>query len=177
MNPRTRAMLAALPARQLNLILVGLVLIAAMLAWSLGLRGALAEYRQLKLTLATLEAAGPGPNQPPAAPLPAAPAADAPATAPAPLALIAAVSHSAAQAGVTVSSAAQGPRLTVGPVAMHTIEIEANGSYEAIMAWLDGIETRQPAVGVIQLELQPDAAGTRRHLRLQLAIYDTGAMP
>lgn len=176
MNPRIHAMLAALPARQLNLILVGLVLVVAMLAWSLGLRGALAEYRQLKLTLATLEAAGPGPNPPPAA-LPAAPAADAAVVAPAPLALIAAVSHSAAAAGVTVSSAAQGPRLTVGTIVMHTIEIEANGSYDAIVRWLAGIEAGQPAVGVIQLELQPDAAGARRHLRLQLAIYDTGAMP
>src|SRR5690606_4592323 len=108
------AALAALPARQLNLMAIGVVLIALALAWSVGLRAPLAAHAKQRKALATLEtraattranAPAPAPAVPASAPASA--ASTAPLVAPAPLALIAAVSRSAAHAGVTVSSAAQ----------------------------------------------------------------------
>jgi type II secretory pathway component PulM len=98
-------------------------------------------------------------------------------TAPAPLALIAAVSRSAAQAGVTVSSAAQGAEQQVAGLRLHTVDISASGSYAAILAWLADIEASQPAVGIVRLALSADDAGDRRRISLQLAIYDTEGSP
>lgn len=176
MSPRLQALLAALPARQLNLILTGAVLIVAMLAWSVGLRAPLAAYRLHAATLATLEANAAGL---PARAAPAAPTAapTAPLPVPNPLALIAAVSRSAGTNGVTVSSAAQGPQLTVAALHLHTLDITASGSYAALMAWLAAIEAEQPAVGIAGFELQPGATPAARQIRLQLTIYDIGTPP
>lgn len=176
MSPRLRQMLAALPARQLNLILTGVVLIAAMLAWSAGLRAPLAAYRQQGAALAALQAAAR--KGPPAAALPdaAQPPAAAPAPAPQPLELIAAVSRSAGRHGVTVSSAAQGPQLKLAGLRAQTLDIAAGGSYGALMAWLAEIQAGQPAIGIVGFELQPGTAGVRA-IRLQLAIYDAGTVP
>jgi len=178
MKPGIHAALVALPARQLNLIAIGVVLVALTLAWSVGLRGPLAAYRQQGKTLAALEASARA-----AAPVAAPPATRAPAAsaraleAPAPLALIAAVSRNAARAGVTVSSAAQGAQHEVAGLRVHTLDISASGSYGAILAWLADIEASQPAVGIVQLALAPDDAGDKRRIDLQLAIYDTEGMP
>ena len=178
MKPEIRDALAALPARQLNLIAIGVVLIALALAWSVGLRAPLAAYRQQGKALAALEARA-GTAAPVAAPASAAAPAPLalPLEAPAPLALIAAVSRSAAGAGVTVSSAAQGAQQQVAGLRLHTLDISASGSYGAILAWLADIEASQPAVGIVQLALTPDEAGDRRRIALQLAIYDTEGMP
>lgn len=183
MKPPIHAALAALPARQLNLIAIGLVLIALALAWSVGLRGPLAAYRQQSAALAALEASLAGAPAPgtaaPSNPAPAATPTPAPAPAPAPLALIAAVSASAARAGVTVSSAAQGAQYPLADLQVHLLEITASGDYTAIVGWLADIEASQPTVGVAQLGLQPgpaNAADTRT-IKLQLAIYDKGATP
>jgi len=182
MNPRfqkTGEALAALPARQLNLLAIGVVLIVAALAWSVGLRAPLAAYRAQQQALATLAAAPPAPPAPamPGAAADPAPAARPSAPAPAPLALIAAVSRSAARAGVVVSSAAQGAHHPLADLRVHDIDITASGSYGAIIDWLADIEASQPAVGVVQLDLRPDAGGERRNVKLQLAIYDTPETP
>jgi len=172
--------LAALPARQLNLIAVGAVLVALALAWSVGLRGQVAAYRQQSQALAALEARvrAAEATAPPSTSAAAAFAATArPVVAPAPLALIAAVSRSAALAGVTVSSAAQGAQQQVAGLPVLTLDIAASGSYTAILAWLADIEASQPAVGVIQLALTPDESGDKRRIALQLAIYDTERAP
>ena len=182
MKPGIRAAVAALPARQLNLMAIGALLIALALAWSVGLRAPLAAHAQQRKVLATLEAraAAASANAPaPAttAPAPASAASAAPPVAPAPLALIAAVSRSAAHAGVTVSSAAQGARQQLAGLQLHTLDIAASGSYTAILAWLADIEDSQPTVGIIQLTLAPGDAGDKRRISLQLAIYDTEPTP
>ena len=184
MKPGMREALAALPPRQLNLIAIGVLLIVLALAWSLGLRAPLAAHAKQRKALTTLEAraAVAGNNAPAPAPAAAASAAGAapsaaPLVAPAPLALIAAVSRSAAQAGVTVSSASQGARQQVAGLQLHTLDIAASGGYAAILAWLADIEASQPSVGILQLTLAPDDAGDKRRISLQLAIYDTEATP
>lgn len=181
MSPKLRDLLAALPARQLNLIVGGVLVIALLLAWTLGLRAPLAAYRQHKTTLATLEAANA--NAPVAAP-PAATGATVPTivptaapVAPEPLALIAAVSHSASQSGVTVSSAAQGAARTVGGVRLLTVDFAASGSYAAILDWLAAIERLQPTVGINALALEALDDTDTRSATLQLVIYDTGTPP
>ncbi|HEX8604544.1 MAG TPA: hypothetical protein VF774_17995, partial [Pseudoduganella sp.] len=100
----------------MNLLCIGIVAIAAMLAWTVGLRGPLATYRQQRTALTTLEAAAASMANTQAGIATASAAAAAPGNqaavtvaAPAPLALMAAVSRSARLAGVEVSSAAQGP--------------------------------------------------------------------
>jgi type II secretory pathway component PulM len=178
MSPKLHELLAALPARQLNLIVGGMLVIALLLAWTLGLRAPLAAYRQDKAALAALEAASA--NAPVAAP-PAAPgAAITPAAAPVapdPLALIAAVSHSASQSGVSVSSAAQGVARTVAGVRLITVDIAASGSYAAILDWLAAIEWQQPTVGINALTLEAPEDTDNRSATLQLVIYDTGTPP
>jgi type II secretory pathway component PulM len=177
MNPRLQHMLAALPARQLNLILVGVVLIVAMLAWSVALRAPLAAWRQQGAVLAALEASAPAAQAATTAP-PVAPAAPVQAVAvPQPLDLIAAVSRSARKTGVAISSAAQGQQPNVAGLRLQMLDIAASGSYGAVLAWLADIEATQPAVGINGFELQPGATGSERQIRLQLAIYDIGAAP
>lgn len=178
MKPDIRAALAALPARQLNLLAIGVVAIALTLAWSAGLRAPLAAHAQQRRALATLEADASGASaaaMPPAAATPT--AAAAPAIAPAPLALIASVSRSAARTGVSVSSAAQGGQQQVAGLRLHTLDISARGSYAAILAWLADIEASQPTVGILQLTLAPEPDGDKRTIWLQLAIYDSEEKP
>lgn len=180
MKPGIREALAALPARQLNLMAIGAVCIALALAWSVGLRAPLAAHGKQRKALATLEARAAkasAPLSPSATPVPAPAISAAPLVAPAPLALIAAVSRSASGAGVTVSSAAQGGQQQVAGLRLHTLDIAASGSYAAILAWLADIESSQPTVGIIQLTLSPDDAGDTRRIALQLAIYDTEQQP
>ena len=52
MSPKLRDLLVALPARQLNLVVGGAIVIALLLAWTLALRAPLAAYRQHKAALA-----------------------------------------------------------------------------------------------------------------------------
>lgn len=176
MKPTLHPTLAALPARQLNLLAAGAILIAAALVWTLAIRAPLANLRQQQVRLASLDAssaitlAGRMPAVTPAAlPDPAAP--------PSPLDLIAAVSAGAQEAGVTVARAVPGPERAVAGLRQQTLEIEASGGYGDILAWLDGIEARQPAVGILRLELRPAEDGPRRQVRLQLAAYSTEAKP
>jgi len=176
MKPTLHQTLAALPARQLNLLAIGAILIAAALVWTLAIRAPLAKLRQQQVRLATLEAtsavtvAAPIPAAAPAAlPEPVAP--------PSPLDLIAAVSAGAHDAGVTVARAVPGPERVVAGLRQQTLEIEASGGYGDILAWLDGIEASQPAVGILRLELRPGEDGPRRQVRLQLAAYSAEAKP
>jgi len=176
MSPKLRDLLAALPARQLNLVVGGAVVIALLLAWTLALRAPLAAYRQHKAALAALEAAGTA--TPGAAPTTTSHAAITPAPAPPePLALIAAVSHSAAAADVAVLSAAQGTQRTVGGVRLLTVEIVASARYTALLDWLAAIERQQPTVGIHQLTVEVADDTDDRAITLQLVIHDTGTPP
>jgi len=176
MSPKLRDLLVALPARQLNLIVGGAVVIVLLLAWTLALRAPLAAYRQHKTTLATMEASGAAalvaPS--PSAPAPAITPAAAP---PEPVALIAAVSRSATQSGVAVLSAAQGAQRTVAGVRLLTVEIVASGGYGAVLDWLATIERQQPTVGIQRLTVEAAPDTDDRAITLQLVIYDTGTPP
>ena len=176
MSPKLRDLLVALPARQLNLIVGGAVVIVLLLAWTLGLRAPLAAYRQHKTALAAMEASGA------AAPVATSPSAPAPAITPAatppePVALIAAVSRSATQSGVAVLSAAQGAQRTVAGVRLLTVEIVASGGYGAVLEWLATIDRQQPTVGMQRLTVEAAPDTDDRAITLQLVIYDTGTPP
>ena len=176
MSPKLRDLLVALPARQLNLMVGGAVVIVLLLAWTLALRAPLAAYRQHKAALAVLEAAGT--TSPAAAPPSAPAAATTPAAAPPePLALIAAVSHSAAESNVAVLSAAQGAQRTVAGVRLLPVEIVASGGYTAVLDWLAAIERQQPTVGIQRLTVEAADDTDDRAITLQLVIYDTGTTP
>lgn len=176
MSPKLRDLLVALPARQLNLIIGGAVIIVLLLAWTLALRAPLAAYRQHKTALAAIEASGA------AAPVALSPSAPAPAITPAaappePVALIAAVSRSATQSGVAVLSAAQGAQRSVAGVRLLTVEIVASGGYTAMLDWLATIERQQPTVGMQRLTVEAAPDTDDRAITLQLVIYDTGTPP
>jgi len=176
MSPKLRDLLAALPARQLNLVAGGAIVIALLLAWTLALRAPLAAYLQHKTALAALETAGTA--TPGAAPLTAFPAAITPAPAPPePLALIATVSHIAAASDVAVLSAAQGTQRTVGGVRLLTVEIVASARYTALLDWLAAIERQQPTVGIHRLTVEAADDTDDRAITLQLVIHDTGTPP
>jgi type II secretory pathway component PulM len=177
MTPSLRQALAALPARQLNLVAIGAVAIVAALMWTLAIRAPLAALRQQQVRLVALRAAQA--NAP--APLPAgSPAAGSAAlpplpAAPAPLALIAAAGASARAAGLTVGGAVPGAERSIAGLRQQTLDIEASGSYGAILDWLDGIEARQPAVGIVRLNLRAAPEEARRLVQLQLGAYGTEA--
>ncbi|WP_036168264.1 GspMb/PilO family protein [Massilia sp. 9096] len=164
--------LAAMPARQLNLVAVGAVAIVAALALS-ALRAPLSNLRAQGARLAALKAAPQFASSTP--PAPAAP--PRPVVMPTPLALIAAVSASARAAGVTVASAVPGAQNTVAGLRRQTLDVEASGGYGAILDWIAAIEAKQPAVGVVRLELKPAPDQPRRQVHLQLAAYSTGSQP
>jgi len=176
MSPKLRDLLVALPARQLNLIVGGVIVIALLLAWTLALRAPLAAYRQHKAALAALETAGTATSSAasPSAPTDAITPAPAP---PEPLALIATVSHSAAEYNVAVLSAAQGTQRTVGGVRLLTVEIVASARYTALLDWLAAIERQQPTVGIHRLAVEAADDTDDRAITLQLVIHDTGTTP
>jgi hypothetical protein len=197
MTPSLRHALAAMPARQLNLVAIGAVAIVAALMWTLAIRAPLAALRQQQIRLVSLHAAQanalPPPTGLPATGLPATgspptglPATGSPAAgpatalpplpaAPAPLALIAAAGASARAAGLTVGGAVPGLERSIAGLRQQTLDIEASGSYGAILEWLDGIEARQPAVGIVRLNLRPAPDEPRRLVQLQLGAYETEA--
>jgi len=174
MKPGFQQALAALPARQLNLLAIGIVAIAAALAWTLAIRAPLAAMRLQQAQLNSLRSSAAGAG---VAPLAAAAPADLGAVpaAPAPLDLIAAVSASARDAGLVVAGAVPGPERSVAGLRQQTLDIQASGGYGAILGWLDDIEARQPAVGFTQLSLRPAPEEPRRLLQLQLGAYGTEA--
>lgn len=168
MKPTFTQTLAAMPARQLNMIAIGSVAIVALLVWTLALRAPLAALRQQQARLAGLAAAAPGAvlstvAGPVAAPQPPA--------APSPLELIAAVGAGARAAGLTLGGAVPGAERNVAGLRQQTLDVDAGGDYGAILGWLDDIEARQPAVGITRLELRPAPDEPRRLVRLQLAAY------
>lgn len=173
MTPSLRQALAAMPARQLNLVAIGTVAIAAALMWTLAIRAPLAALRQQQVRLAALQ---PAQAHAPA-PLPAGAAAALPPlpSAPAPLALIAAAGAAARTAGLTVGGAVPGPERSIAGLREQTLDIEASGSYGAILEWLDGIETHQPAVGIVRLNLRAAQEEPRRVVQLQLGAYEAEA--
>jgi len=180
MKPGFQQALAALPARQLNLLAIGIVAIAAALAWTLAIRAPLAALRLQQAQLTSLRgSAAVASMAPVAAPVaaiaPADPGAAPAPAAPAPLDLIAAVSASARDAGLVVAGAVPGPERSVAGLRQQTLDIQASGGYGAILGWLDDIEARQPAVGIIRLELRAAPEEPRRLLQLQLGAYGVEA--
>ena len=173
MTPSLRQALAAMPARQLNLVAIGAVAIVAALMWTLAIRAPLAALRQQQVRLVSLRAAQA--NAP--APLPAATQTSLPPlpAAPAPLALIAAAGASARAAGLTVGGAVPGAQRSIAGLRQQTLDIEASGSYGAILEWLDGIEASQPAVGIVRLNLRAVPEEARRLVQLQLGAYEAEA--
>lgn len=169
MTPSLRKALAAMPARQLKLIAAGIVAIAAALAWTVAIRAPLAALRQQKARVAVLEAerASTAALRTAAAGLDAAPPLPA---APAPLELVAAVSGSAHDAGLAVAVATPGAERSVAGLRQRSLQLEASGSYAAILDWLAAIEARQPAVAVTRLALRAQDDG-RRQVQLQLGAY------
>lgn len=176
MNASLRSALGALPARQLNLVCIGIVAIAAMLAWSAGVRAPLAAWRQQRAALTALQATAATMATPRTGAVPVAAVGQPPAP-PTPLALVGAASEAAKLAGVAVSSAAQGADRPVAGLRQQTVDIVAAGSYPAIQAWLADIERTQPAVGIARLALQPGDTGAQRKVTLQLAIYGPVSAP
>jgi len=181
MKPTLLQSLAAMPARQLNLIAVGTIGIAAALVWTLAIRAPLAALRLQQAQLASFQLASV--NAARSAAMPGAPAASTAAALPpapeppAPLALIAAVGASARSAGVSVGGAAPGAERSVAGLRQQPLDIEASGSYGDILAWLDEIEARQPAVGITRLTLRPAPEEPRRLVQLQLGAYATAGTP
>lgn len=176
MSARLRTALGMLPARQLNLLCIGIVAIAAMLAWSAGVRAPLAAWRQQRAALTALQAAAAAIPAVRTGPVPPA-AVGRPILPPTPLVLIGAASEAARLNGVAVSSAAQGAEQSVAGLRQQTVDIAAIGTYQAIQAWITELERSQPTVGIVRLAMQPGQAGAQRKVMLQLAIYGPPSAP
>lgn len=174
------ASLAGMPARQLNLLLGGVLAVVLALLWTFALRAPLAALRAQQAEVArTAPAVNPAAS---ALQLPALEARVAALTASvgAPtgatigamqLGLIGGVERAATRHGVVLRSAAPGPERIVATFSEVAIDVEAAGSYQALVAWLSEIESGAGALSVVSFELRAGDSPQQRIIKIRLAAY------
>ncbi len=176
------AALARLPARQLNLLLGGVLAVVLALLWTFALRAPLAAVRAQRAELAGFRApaAAPAQTAQQVAALERAVAtlagalgepADGGGAGALQLRLIGEVDHTAGRHGVLLHSAAPGPERSVGSFSEVAIDIEAAGSYPALLAWLGELEAGPGALSVVSFELHAGEGARQRIIKTRLAAY------
>lgn len=182
--PDTAAVLARMPARQLHLLLGGVLAIAAALLWTFAVRAPLAQLRlqhaerdrmalvaadpaQLARQLAALTSALATLETTVAAHGGAAAGADGGQLQ---LRLIGMAERACARHGVQLRGAMPGPARTVAGFTEVSIDVEAVGSYPALIAWMTDIEAAG-ALSVVSFDLAAGDGGGGRLVKTRLAAY------
>lgn len=183
MMARAMRLLAAMPARQLHLLGIGLLLVLAASLWTVALRAPLAQLRSVRAEQVRLDAGGADPT------LLAAQLALVdgsikvlsarlglgggahPAAAQMLVALVGDVNRLALALGVKVTGvtpAQDGQTMVFDQVGF---EIEATGSYGALLAWMAAIEGAQGNIAITRVAMQPTKTPGRIHIDLHIAAY------
>lgn len=172
---------AALPPRQLHLMGIGVLLIAAAALWFYGLRAPLAGLRavraeQARLTLAagdprllaaqlaaleTDSAAlakrlGTGPAQPSAQLL---------------VGLMGELGALARAQGVALHGVTPAPEATTLAFTQVGFDVAASGSYAGLLAWMAAIERAQPNLSIAGFSMEPSAAPGQVAINIRIAAY------
>ena len=174
--------LAKLPARQLHLLLGGMLLVTAALLWTYAIRTPLAALRAAQAERVRLESGvldanllaaqlkaleeevatlsvrlGLGAVRPPSAQML--------------LGLIGEMNALAASHGVTLSAA--NPAEATQAVGFDEIgfDAEATGSYQALLAWMTAVEAAAPNIAVARFEMSAGKADGQVELRARIVAY------
>lgn len=188
MMARLTASLMRMPARQLYLILGGLLAVAAALVWTLMLRQPLAALRLQAEERSRLEQV----ERTPAAQKAELAALDRDAGAMAmklapprpqgggndlPLAVIGELDRAAARHGVRLSGATPGPARIVARLTETPFDFEAVGGYQELIEWLADIEARQPNLGIARFDLRPSDKTGQVIMKIRVNVYTLGGAP
>lgn len=182
MNKAVLTWLGAMPARQLPLLLGGVLLIAGALIWSVGVRAPLAQLRAQQAERARLVAGGADPQravrdeqqlardiavierQLGFDPVPLAPEQ-------AQLRLIDGVQRSAEHHQVQLRAVAPGPARALAGFDELPVDVEAHSSYAALTAWMAQLDSVAPTAAVLAFDLQAGSGAARRGVKLRIAVY------
>lgn len=184
--PALTAALARWPARQLYLVLGGLIAVAAALAWTL-LRPPLAVLRLQAVERAALGQVDrdPAAQRGELAALERDASALA-ATLAAPagrggadelqMAVIGALDRAAALHGVRLSGATPGPGRVVARLVETPFDFEAAGAYQELFEWMAEIERSQPNLGIVRFDMRPETNG-QVIMKIRVTAYTLGGAP
>lgn len=174
--------LGALPARQLHLIGAGLLLVLAAGLWTYGLRAPLTQLRAVRAEQQRLQAGGADPR-PLAAQLAQLDAdivavstrmglgAAHPAPATMLVTLMGDVNRLALAHGITVNAVTPSQDVQTMVFDQVGFELDANGSYTALLAWMAAIEAAQVNIAIAGFEMEPAKAAGQIHARIRIAAY------
>lgn len=182
MTDRIARACSALPARQLHLLGAGLLLVLAASLWTLALRAPLAQLRIVRAEHQRLAASGPDPR------LLAAQLAQLDADVetlstrlglksvhPAPaqmlVTLVGDINRLALAHGITVNGvtpAADTQTMVFDGVGL---ELDANGTYGALLAWMAAIESAQANIAIAGFDMQPAKAPGQINIKIRIAAY------
>lgn len=178
--------LARVPARQLNLALIGTLVIACALVWLLAVRTPLATLRVMQAESARLEAVA------------VAAATDTDglrlqgerlAAEAAALShdldkvymqrsadqmlvyLISEVDRAGTRHGVKLSGAMPGQARKVAIFDEIPFDVEARGSYQSLVDWMGEIERSLPALSIVRFEIRPADAPPQLAMKIRIAVY------
>lgn len=183
---RLTAALTRMPARQLHLLLGGALVVVLALLWSFALRAPLAQLRAQRAEQArmALSAADPAQLARQLAALTGEVAAlesslsrqggggaDLPVagTSQLQLRLIGAVERAAARHAVQLRGAVPGPARTIAGFREVSIDVEAVGSYQALMAWM--ADADGGALAVVSFDLGAGDSAGARVMKVRMAAY------
>jgi Tfp pilus assembly protein PilO len=174
--------LARIPARQLNLLLAGVLVVVAALIWVFGIQTPLARLTLMRSEQArlTATAADPAALQQQNASLAAQIALLSRDLDKADLArspdqmlvhLISEVDRIGLRHAVQLSGAMPGPRRRVVIFDEIPFDLDARGSYAALMAWMADIERSLPTLSIVRFEMQNTDAPPQLAMKIRIAAY------
>lgn len=181
MNTPVEHALAALPSRQLHLILAGLLLIAASLCWLFALRAPLAQLRTLQSECARLEMTATDTtlqrqNQQLAEQIATLArqlgAIDSSRSPDQMLVeLISAIDRAGQRHGVTLNGATPGGLRKAVIFDEMPFDVEAHGSYQALIDWMADIEQALPTLAIARFDIHPSEQPAQLTMKIRIAAY------
>ena len=191
MNPDWIRKAAALPARQLHLAGAGLLLIAGAALWFHALRAPLTALRAVRAEQAQLAQAAGDPHllaaqlaalaadsreleqRLGAGPGNASAQTSAQTSAQAQVRLVGNLGALAREQGVAVHGVAPAPdEMALGFVRLG-FDVDASGTYGALLAWMNAIERSQPNLSIAGFDMRTGTAPGQVAIRIRIAAYQT----
>lgn len=174
--------LGALQTRQLHLIGGGLLLVLAAGLWMYGLRAPLTQLRAVRAEHRRLDAGGADPRLLTAqlvqldADVKAVSArlglGDAhPAPAKMLVTLMGDVNRLALAHGITVNAVTPSQNVQTMVFSQVGFELDAYGSYAALLAWMAAIEATQVNIAIAGFDMEPAKTAGQIHIRIRIAAY------
>jgi Tfp pilus assembly protein PilO len=176
------ALLTRVPARQLNMLLCGVLLIVAALAWSIGIQKPLMSWRVTDRERARLTSLDTNPGASDAqhkalveqvARLTHDLHLDEPQRHPDELllSLISEADRSARRHDIQLGGAVPGPVRKLVIFEEISFDVNAQGSYQSLMDWIADLEQTFAALAVLHFRITPSTEPSRLNMRVRVAAY------